>query len=244
MSMRIWASQRDRRMLQPFDVSVALDPLTEAYPPANLLLEAAKTGDRDVRYAMSRLWLSEGVPFAFKSRPGVYEALRIWLARRLDVEAKEITIIGSGRQGFSLSPDQNVGRPFGSHSDLDFTVISSNLFPRLVDAFRRWEQDYTQGVVSPRHEKEKELWEENKKKCPPAAELGFIDPYKIPTWKSYPEAQMVEQALWEAHEKLKLTLGAPNVRKVSLRVYRNWDAFVRQMAINLEAVCKYSAPEV
>lgn len=143
--------------MQPFNVSAVLDPLTETYPPADVLLEAAKTGDRDVRYAMSRLWLSEGIPFAFKIRPGVYEALRMWLARRLDVEAKTITIIGSGRQGFSLSPDETLGRPFGSHSDLDFTVLSSSLFRRLEDDFRRWAQDYTQGAVRPRHDQEKAL---------------------------------------------------------------------------------------
>ena len=43
-------------------------------------------------------------------------------------------------------------------------------------------------------------------------------------------------ALWRVSEKLKVTSHAPNVRKVSLRVYRDWDSFVRQMAINLEVV--------
>ncbi len=94
--------------MRPFDVSAVLDPLTEVYPAANVLLEAAKAGDRDVRYALSRLWLSEGISFAFKTKPGIYEALRIWLARRLNVQAKQITVVGSGSQGYSLSPDQNV----------------------------------------------------------------------------------------------------------------------------------------
>ena len=222
--------------MQAFNVSAVLDPLIEVYPPAGVLLGAVKAGDRDVRYAISRLWLSEGIPFAFKARPAVYEALRIWLARRLDVQAKEITIIGSGRQGFSLSPDQNVGRPFGPQSDLDLTVISASLFQRLRDAFGRWEQDYTHGIVHPRREREKTLWDENQRICPLTLERGFIDPQKIPTWSRYPEAQAVTDTLWRAHEKLKVTPHAPNVRKVSLRVYRDWDSFVRQMAKNLEAV--------
>ena len=222
--------------MQPFNVSAALDPLTEVYPPANVLLRAVKAGDRDARYAISRLWLSEGIPFAFKARPAVYEALRIWLARYLDIQAKEITIIGSGRQGFSLSPDQNVGRPFGPQSDLDMTVISSSLFQRLRAAFGRWEQDYTHGIVHPRNEREKALWGENQRNNPLALERGFIDPQKIPTWPRYPEAEMVMDALWRVHEKLKVTPHAPDVRKVSLRVYRDWDSFVRQMAINLEVV--------
>src|SRR3990172_9093625 len=131
--------------MKPFDVSAVLDPLTEVYPPAEVLLGAAKAGNQDARYAISRLWLSEGIPFAFKARPAVYEALRIWIARRLDVQAKEVTIVGSGRQGYSLSPDQNAGRPFGQQSDLDMTTISVRLFERLRDAFGRWEKDYKQG---------------------------------------------------------------------------------------------------
>ena len=143
--------------MQPFNVSATLDPLTEVYPSADVLLAAARAGDRDVRYAICRLWLSEGIPFAFKARPAVYEALRIWLARRLDVQAKEVTIVGSGRQGYSLSPDQNAGRPFGQQSDLDMTTISVRLFERLRDAFGRWEKDYKQGIVQPRHERERAL---------------------------------------------------------------------------------------
>jgi hypothetical protein len=222
--------------MQPFNVSATLDPLTDVYPSVDVLLAAARAGDRDVRYAICRLWLSEGIPFAFKARPAVYEALRIWLARRLDVQAKEVTIVGSGRQGFSLSPDQNAGRPFGSQSDLDMTTISVRLFERLRDAFGRWEQDYKQGIVQPRHEREKALWGENLRNCPGALERGFIDPQKIPTWSRYPEAQAIMDALWRVSEKLKVTPYAPNVRKVSMRVYRDWDSFVRQMAINLEVV--------
>ena len=226
--------------MRPFDVSKVLDPLIEVYPAANVLLEAVKVGDRDVRYALSRLWLSEGIPFAFKTRPGIYEALRIWLARRLNVQAKQITVVGSGRQGYSLSPDQNVGRPFGPQSDLDMTVVSSSLFERLREAFCRWEQDYSQGIVHPRHENEKALWDANRRNCPLGLERGFIDPHKIPAWFRYPEAQAVIDVLWRVHQKLKVTSDAPRVREVSLRAYRDWDAFVRQMAINLEEVGRIS----
>ena len=222
--------------MRSFDVSALLHPLTEVYPSVGVLLEAAKAGDRDVRDAISRLWLSEGIPFAFKARPGIYEALRTWLARNLNIHAKEITLIGSGRLGFSLSPDQNIGRQFGPQSDLDMTVISPSLFQRLRDAFSRWEQDYTQGTVHPRHERERMWWDENLSYCPRNLERGFIDPHKIPILSRYPEAQTVANVLWRVHEKLKSTPEAPNVRKVSLRVYRDWDSFVRQMAKNLESI--------
>lgn len=222
--------------MRPFDVSAVLDPLTEVYPAANVLLEAAKAGDRDVCYALSRLWLSEGIPFAFKTRPGIYEALRIWLARRLDVYAKEITLVGSGRQGFCLSPGANLCRPFAEHSDLDLTVVSESLFQRIQAAFVRWEGDYAAGRVTAQCERQRAFWEANRKSVPCGLARGFIDPHKIPTLDRYPEAQMIGQVMYEAHEKLKATRDAPAVRKLSIRVYRDWDSFVRQMAINLESV--------
>jgi hypothetical protein len=222
--------------MRPLNVSATLDSLITTYPSVHELLGAARTSDREVHSAISRLWLSEGIPFAFKAKPAVYEALRIWLACRLGVQAKEITVIGSGRQGFSLGSDQSVGRPFGPHSDLDMTAVAPELFQRLSDAFVRWEQDYEQGIVHPRHEHERSLWDENQRRCPHTLRHGFIDPQKIPTRSRYPEAQVVIDALWRIGEKLKVTPSAPIVRKVSLRVYRDWDSFVRQMAINLERV--------
>jgi len=222
--------------MRPFEVSPALEPLRDVYPSADAILVAAREGDRDARYAMARLWLSEGIPYSFKVRPGLYESLRRWLALKLDVQAKELTLVGSGRQGFCLSPGPDFGRPFGGHSDLDFAVVSKVLFQRLEPAFKRWMADYAEGIVRPRHKREKVFWEANKNSVPSGLARGFIDPHKIPTWKRYPEAQSIEQAKWLAQMKLRVTRDAPAVRKLSVRVYRDWDSFVRQMAINLESV--------
>lgn len=221
--------------MRPFDVSPALEPLREAYPSADAILEAARVGDRDARYAIARLWLSEGIPHSFKVRPGIYESLRRWLARRLDVQAKEVTLVGSGRQGFCLSPGAHLRRPFGEHSDLDLTVVSSSLFLRLEATFSRWNADYAAGQVAPRHTREAAYWKANRENVPSGIVRGFIDPHKLPILYSYPEAQVVAQAMYEAHEKLKVTPGAPAVSRLSLRVYRDWDSFMRQMAINLES---------
>lgn len=222
--------------MRAFDVSPAIEPLREVYPSADAIITAVRGGNRDARYAIARLWLSEGIPYSFKARPGLYESLRRWLARRLEVQAKEITLIGSGRQGFCLSPGKDLGRPFGDHSDLDLAVVSAPLFKSLAAAFDRWNEEYAAGIVSPRHEREKKLWDNNKKWVPINVARGFIDPHKIPTWNRYPKAQMISQAMNDAYEKLKVTPAAPAVRKLSVRVYRDWDSFIRQMAINLECV--------
>jgi hypothetical protein len=223
--------------MQPFRVSASLDTLTSTYPTAEAVLDSARRGDEDTRYAIARLWLSEGIPFAFKDRPGVYEALRIWVARKLSIEAKQITLVGSARQGVSLQKEA-LGRPFGPKSDLDLSIISSHLFDRLATSFRQWQNDYAEGRISPRHALERIYWDENARIVPGCVARGFIDPHKVPTLNRYPDAQLVGQTLYEAHEKLKATRGAPMVRKISLRIYRDWNSFVRQCAINLEACAR------
>jgi len=222
--------------MRAFEVSPVLEPLREVYPSAEAIIRAVREGDREARYALAGLWLSEGIPYSFKARPGLYESMRRWLARKLGVCAKEITLVGSGRQGFCLTPGANLGRIFGEHSDLDLTVISSRLFGNLVSAFKRWNADYTNGHVSPRNERERIFWNANKESVPSGLTRGFIDPHKIPTWERYPEAQMIAQTKYLAHEMLKATPNGPAVRNVSFRVYRDWESFVRQMAISLRSI--------
>lgn len=227
--------------MRPFEISPALEHLCELYPSAEAVLLAARDGDRDARYAMARLWLSEGIPHCFRSRPALYDSLRRWLARRLDVHAKEITLVGSGRQGFCLSCGVDFGRPFGEHSDLDLTIVSIALFQRLEAAFERWKADYAGGSVTARHKRERAFWDSNKRSVPSGLRRGFIDPHKIPTWDRYPEAKLVGQVMYEAHEKLKATRDGPVVSKLSVRIYRDWDSFVRQMAINLECAASVAS---
>lgn len=229
--------------MQPLSVATPLERFVEAYPSAASILSALRSKHGQVPYALSSLWLSEGIPFAFKENPSVYEALRIWLARSLGIEAKELTLIGSGRQGYSLSPNATFGRTFGNHSDLDFSAVSGAFFARLKTAYERWEHDYLNGVVAPRHDRERDLWNENKRTCPVGLTRGFLDPHKIPTWKRYPEAQQTMDALWRANEKLKITPGAPSIRKISLRVYVSWNSLVQQIATSLEAVSRYRAAD-
>lgn len=219
--------------MRQFDVPVSLSAVTEIYPSADVLLSASRVCDKSARSALVRLWLSEGIPFAFKARPSIYEAVRGWMGEQLRIHAKEVTIVGSGRQGFSLSPDANIGREFGGHSDLDFAAVSSNLFQSLAGSLERWIKDYTEGRTSPRNPREEGFWNENKDRCPKCLARGFIDPHKIPLGKRYPESQQVAQMLYVAHERLKLTPGAPIVRKISIRIYRDWESFVNQNSFNL-----------
>jgi hypothetical protein len=222
--------------MKPFNIPKALDPLIDTYPPLETIVAAIKGGDRDTYAALARLWLSEGIPYCFKNRPIIYEGMRTWLSRQLQVNAKEITLIGSGRLGFSLSPDENLGRCFGECSDLDMTAISLALFERLGEMFRRWHADYLAGIVSPGFTRQGKYWEDNAMRVPSNLARGFIDSHKIPAFYRYPEAQVIASALYIAREKLKATTGAPRVRRVTLRVFRDWDSFIRQFSVNLQSL--------
>jgi hypothetical protein len=71
--------------------------------------------------------LIAGVPFAFRDSPADYDALRTTLGAALHLSADAMTVVGSGRIGFSLSPEK-YGAPFLPKSDLDVVVVSAELF--------------------------------------------------------------------------------------------------------------------
>jgi hypothetical protein len=66
-------------------------------------------------------------PWAFRASPPEYDDFRAELAHRLGVDRGGITLVGSGRLGFSLNP-QHLLTAFGADSDLDIVVASSAVF--------------------------------------------------------------------------------------------------------------------
>jgi hypothetical protein len=71
--------------------------------------------------------LVDGIPFAFRDSPADYNILRATLGTALRLSSDAMTVIGSGRIGFSLSPEK-YGEPFSPKSDLDVVVVSAELF--------------------------------------------------------------------------------------------------------------------
>ena len=120
-----------------------------------------------------RLWLTEGIPFAFGNYPVAYEEMRGWLGARLTVCPKQITLLGSGRIGFSLTRAR-FGRPFGHDSDLDLSIVSDTLFHRFAEAFGRWKQDYSEGAIRPRNDTERTYWNQNLQFGEKNLPLGFF----------------------------------------------------------------------
>jgi hypothetical protein len=218
--------------MEPFKVSPHLSTLLDSYPDARLLLDAATNGGQHSKVAIARLWLSEGIPFAFKSTPALYESARTWLGVRLDVDPKEIHITGSARIGQSLAP-KKIGTSFGNHSDLDLFVVSQALFDRMKVDFNHWSYQFEGGFVQPNNETERKYWMDNNERGPGLIQRGFLDSRIVPNREKYPTIQNIAQTMWLLKSKLDLTEGAPSIKSASVRCYKDWVSYVQQMVISL-----------
>lgn|SRR5574341_51628 len=219
--------------MQPFNVSEPAKKFVDHYPVPELLKSLGPAISSYERECFIRLWLSEGIPQAFGKLPMIYEVMRGWIAKQLSISPKNITLVGSARLGYSLKPKDNFGRQFEPASDLDLAIISDYLFSLLSDDFNNWKQDYESKVIAHRNENEKSCWEDNLKKVPNNITRGFIDIHKIPFFVRYKAAQKLGQIRYLLGQKLLITTEAPGVKKISIRVYRDWEAFVGQTSLNL-----------
>lgn len=218
--------------MEAFKVSTHLSALMDSYPDARHLVNAAANGGQTSRMAIARLWLSEGIPYVFKSRPALYESVRAWLGTRLDVDPKEIHVTGSARIGQSLAPNK-IGIVFGNHSDLDLFVVSQTLFDQMKADFNRWSYQFEAGEVSPRNERENGFWMENIRRGPELIQRGFLDSKFVPNREAYPVIMNIAQTMWMLKGKLDVTDDAPIIKSASIRCYKDWGSYARQMAISL-----------
>jgi hypothetical protein len=217
--------------MHPFSVSDPCFHLKSQYPDAALLKVSLHDMQMHEKKGFIRLWLSEGIPFAFSNTPMLFEIIRVWLAKCLDIHPKMVTLVGSGRIGYSMDP-KSFGQPFGDHSDLDFAIISEHLFISLSEEFQQWKKDFAEGVVVAKNYNQKRLWIENCERLPNNIARGFLDVKKIPWLYRYPTAKKIGNTLWKLHKKMEVTKIAPNV-KASIRTYRDWEAFINQKLLSL-----------
>lgn len=222
-----------------FEVPEEAAALKWPYAEAQSLVEAANA-ERKSREAISRQWISEGVPFAFKDYPALYEYIREWLGRKLQVPAKSISVTGSASLGQSIASTK-FGQNFSKESDLDFFVVSETLFQAIVDDFNKWSTDYRNGTIhpNPKNPKEKDYWDKNLNEALRNIDRGFMDTWRVPNRIQYPSVQMVN------NEVSKLTNWCnsnqdpkvPKFRKASIRCYQDWDKAIAQLSLNLKLIC-------
>tara|TARA_R110002167_G_scaffold70453_2_gene198687 strand:- start:96683 stop:97342 length:660 start_codon:yes stop_codon:yes gene_type:complete len=218
--------------MEAFKASTHLDEFIGSYPNAQSLVNAAKNGGEHTKIAIARLWLSEGIPFAFKSKPALYESVRAWLGTRLDVDPKEIHLTGSGRIGQSLAPSK-IGTDFGKHSDLDIFIVSQALFDRMKVDFNNWSYQFEGGLVQPNNERERGFWLDNNQRGPKLIQRGFLDSHIVPNHVEYTTIKNIAQTMWLLKSKLDVTKDAPDIKSASIRSYKDWSSYVRQMVMSL-----------
>lgn len=219
-------------MLPPFDHNAEANTLLEQrYPSPDEFAQACKLLSSHSRIGVIRLFIAEGVPRAFERLPTLFESVRDFIAQRLSVEPRNITIVGSARIGYSLAPPPHYGTLFNPNSDLDFTLVCTSLFGNLAQVFEQWNSDVVAGRERTRNAREEGFWADNLKRLPQNIRSGFIDPYKIPN--RYELSVRLSQTMWLVKERLHRTPSAPMIRRASLRVYRDWDAFSRQQLFNI-----------
>lgn len=82
--------------------------------------------DKPMSFVVSK-WVIERTPYIFE---GQEDECIIWkenLSKRIGVDSREMTIIGSACMGFSINPTKDF-RNFNEKSDIDVAVISSYYF--------------------------------------------------------------------------------------------------------------------
>ena len=221
--------------MKPFEITESLKQLHGTYPDAQKIRVAVSEGTENGRIAIAQLWLSEGIPYAFRECPAFYESVRTWLGYQLGIHAKEISVTGSGRLGESLSPEQ-LGKKFDNNSDLDFFVVSPHLFTLMVNDFKCWSADYRAGKLKPRNKNEKKYWQDHQVRGPKIIKRGFIDSKMIPNFPKYKTSQGIAQSMWKLKKKIESTPDIPTISGSFVRCYRDWKSCVDQIQISLKTL--------
>lgn len=206
--------------IRGFDISDAGKKLNVYYLSSNNIIDLLTSVSEPEKFAVIHQWLSEGIPQAFIRSPLLYESTRKCLSQKLGAHPKQLTLIGSGRIGFSMA-NNNFGTEFSENSDLDFSLVSLDMFQKLVKEFNEWRHKYLNKSMNPINPNEERYWEDNAKRLPNNIERGFIDHYKIPIRYNFVNVRLIQKSLYITQKKLKKSLDAPKFTNISLRVYKD-----------------------
>lgn len=184
-------------------------------------------------------YIMDNSPFAFTmvyEKPLIFEQVRQYISHILDVDVNNIKLIGSTKTGFSMGCE-NYGTPYTKDKDLDFMIIDEVLFSKLEAEFGVWEKAYVNdGIMHPRHEREKELWDDHMKNLPRSFGWGYIDTYKMPNRNEYlPVTSKVNNTMAMVVRNLKMKHGF-STKKASMRVYKDFESYFCQQNRNIEAI--------
>ena len=212
------------------------DHINDSYPKASVFDYSPIETPELLRFA--QIIMTEGVPYACSQFPLAYEFARERSAWALNLDPKQVSLVGSARIGYSLSPSA-FGQPFDeSTSDLDLFAVDSDLFDHLRRDFEWFLKRWDEGSFTPT-ESEKVYWESSKKYDPKNVEEGFLDPHHIPLKKGFETADRLSYAALRFHKNLAAQAGRQIGSKAKMRVYQDWPSAIKRIKYNIRSALKY-----
>jgi len=185
--------------------------------------------------SLVRHFIVNNKPFAFNEKPMLYEQLTQYVADKLNITATEIKLIGSAKTGFSISPPPDYGKGFGSHSDLDFSIVSSKIFKELEMEFANWVDLYENREIEPNNSTEEKYWKQNLSSGIDQIEMGFFDTKFIPNREPFLLTKKINNSMWhiknslEVNHKIVLT-------RATASIYKDWNSFAARLNRNTKHV--------
>jgi len=213
----------------PFSFSEKGEFLSSFYPDANVLKSIYRKLSEQDRFGILHSFITEGIPYIYKENPLAYEAIRSFIAQRLQLNPKQVVLIGSGRVGYSLSRKE-WGKPFDSSSDLDFALISQPLFQALVKNLNSWIDDLKSRRLNPSLE-EMQNWLSNIDVLKNSLDRGFLQSSLFPYTDNYLTAKKLQSTMWLLKKRISATNNVPQIAKSSIRVYFDWSHCLKQLYI-------------
>lgn len=228
-------------MIYPFNVSTYCHNLKNIhYPPLSLLHGLKENLTSQEMKDFLKLYFTEGIPFAFKQNPIIFEQMKGWLSKQIDVDSKQITIIGSARIGLSLNP-KKWGKPFSDHSDLDFIIVNFELFKKYIADFQLYAEHINDKLKKRIPIRQIEL--ANIETMANTIDRGFIDSNKIPNDGKYITGHKLYDVLSHLLKRLNKTENCPHPRDASIRIYKDWNACTEQLYKNYNFAFKLKIME-
>ncbi|MBB5039329.1 hypothetical protein [Prosthecobacter dejongeii] len=210
--------------------------LVGQYPSCQHLKLFIENGRGEEVKSFIRLWMKEGIPYAFKEFPFLYQQCREWIADQVKVKPHEISLVGSGRFGYSLKSKDF--RIFGEKSDLDFLIVSESKFNECVEASNLFIKDVESGKLFTHNPALQNERTEDIKYIKNNIPKGFIQSGKVPTLYKYTATQKLEDIFDQISSILHSIKIFPNFTKASYRVYRDQCSMERQLTQNLRSALK------
>lgn len=224
--------------ITPFHNAISSNELQNGYLTAEQLKTFFNKSSESQRAGIIRLWITEGVPYAFKDCPMFYEEVRQFIAYGVNVHPKEVTLVGSSRIGYSMKP-YKWGKPYSETSDFDFTIISNDLYAKLVTDFQRWVSDITSNNITPKSKEQLANWLSSIETVNRNIPKGYIYTKNLFSHNNYQTVRKCYISMENLKEKILKTPDFPQASDLSIRVYSSWDTCIKQIKFNMKSSIKY-----